>query len=328
MKLRTVALTVGAALAAGLGALVAGERRLLKAIDSAPLPPNWVTPVFPDGFEIVVPTDDGAELLVGRAGPEDGPVVVLVHGLTSNHHDWGPVAQALVDDGFHVVGVNQRGHGGSTVGSQGFGPARQGADVGQVLTALNLNDVTLAGHSMGGVAALGLMTLRPETGADRVGKLVLVATLADAVGPDRRNALKMGNSERYRNIADNDTHAAAGARFVFGTTTPSRAMVNDALASYRRCPFETRIGAAVGMIGYDVRHLLPKISVPTTVLCGTKDRLTKHSENRAIAEAIPGAVMVSVPDAGHLVIWEEVALVASTIAEAARVDKDAFASGS
>ena len=58
-------------------------------------------------------------------------VVVLVHGLTSNHHDWGPVAVRLVATGHRVIGLNQRGHGGSTVGTDGFGPARQGRDVGQ-----------------------------------------------------------------------------------------------------------------------------------------------------------------------------------------------------
>ncbi len=317
MRKRHVLLAFAAAGAASGAAVVASERRLLRRMNEAPLPSRWSSPRFPEGSELMVPTDDGAELVVARAGAEHGPAVVLVHGLTSNHHDWGPVAAALVDRGFHVVGINQRGHGGSTVGSEGFGPARQGADVGQVLAALDLDDVTLCGHSMGGIAALSLLTLRPETGAGRVGRLVPIATLADAHGRDRRAALKVGNTQQYRNLADHPQHAAAMARFLFGAPTPNRAMVDQSLQSYLACPFETRVGAAQAMVDYDVRHLLADIELPTVVICGTHDRLTSHRENKAIADAIPGATFVSVADAGHMVIWENAGLIARTIAELA-----------
>ena len=290
----------GAAMAAGA---FLGERRVLQKMDATPPPAGWRKPRFPDGNELMVPTDDGAELRVVFAGPEEGPVVVLVHGLTSNSDDWGPVAELLVAGGNRVIGVNQRGHGGSSVGTEGFGPARQGADLGQVLSALDLDGVTVVGHSMGGVAAMSLLTLRPETGAHRIGRLVLVATLADSGGPDRKLTLRLGDTAQYQELARHPRHAPAMARVVFGRM-PARVMVDHALESNRACPPETRHGAAMGLLDYDVRDLLPTITVPTVVVCGDRDLLTPLRENRAIADAIAGAELVVVEDVGHLIIWE------------------------
>ena len=49
---------------------------------------------------------------------------------------------------------------------------------------------------------------------------------------------------------------------------------------------------------------LPDIDVPTTVICGTFDLITRYPKNVAIAEAIPGARMVTLTGAGHMLLWE------------------------
>jgi len=95
---------------------------------------------------------------------------------------------------------------------------------------------------------------------------------------------------------------------------PSRVMVEDALASNRACPLDTRRGAALGLLDYDIRDLLPQIATTTVVVCGNKDRVTSLKENRAIAKAIPGAQLIVVPNAGHMVIWEAPDILADAIA--------------
>ena len=120
----------------------------------------------------------------------------------------------------------------------------------------------------------------------------------------------------FERMAKHETHAPAGARFVFGPL-PARALVDDVLEMSRRCPPEAAAGAAEGMLHYDVRDRLPDVSVPTTVLCGTRDLVTTHRENRAIAAAIPGGRFVSAPGAGHMIIWEDPALIADEITRAA-----------
>jgi len=54
--------------------------------------------------------------------------------------------------------------------------------------------------------------------------------------------------------------------------------------------------------------------VPTLVLTGTKDLLTPPGHSAAIAEALPGAELVLIPDAGHLVMLERPDLVNTHLA--------------
>ena len=304
MPKNVVLKAIGAGAVATAAGILVAERLMLRRVAATPPPPGWRNPTWPAGNQIMVPTDDGAELLVEITGPDDASTVLLIHGLAGDHHSFGLVAAGLLARGFRVLGMNQRGHGGSTVGTEGFGPSRQGADVGQVLSALDLHEVTIAGHSMGGLAAMCLLTLRPDTGAGRVASLCLVATLAEAVSSDRHRGLQVGETNLYRNMAQHQIHGPAMARWIFGRT-PSLAMLDDVMAVGLRCPLETRTGAALGMIGYDIRDQLDQIDVPTSVICGTRDLLTKHRENRDIADAIPEATFVSIADAGHMIIWED-----------------------
>ena len=313
MNAARIAKAVGLGSLSAAAASVVAERLVLQKVADTLPPTGWTEPTWPPGTKIMVPTNDGAELLVELTGHGGLPTVVLVHGLSGNHHNWGPVAARLVADGYRVVGINQRGHGGSTIGTEGFGPARQGTDVGQVLAALDLDDVTLVGHSMGGVAAMSLATLRPQAGWNRVRALVLVATLADTVAKDREISLKLGTRSWYQTLSRHPKHSNFLARFIFGNT-PSQAELDAIVTAGKACPEESRIGATLGLLGYDIGGLLPSIEVPTTVICGTRDLLTKHGENQAIAEAIPGATFISVPDGGHMVIWENSEQIADAIA--------------
>ncbi len=323
MSIASLAKRVGIASAVAASAAALAETAVLRRIDRTPPRPGWTPPRWPDGDRQIVTTDDGADLVVESTGPTGAPTVMLVHGLTGDHESLGHIASALIDRGCRVVGVNQRGHGGSTVGTDGFGPARQGADLGRVLTALDLHDVTLVGHSMGGVAAMALLTLRPETGARRVSGLVLVATLADSSRPDRDTGLKFQGTSLYDRLRSNPRHSVALARWVFGPT-PSRFELDAAIDVARRCPDETGAGAAAGMLDYDIRPLLGNITQPTIVICGTRDLLTRHSENEAIARAIPDAEFRSIDGCGHMVIWEDpdsiVDAVTSLVGRVALVD--------
>lgn len=307
---------LGVAFAAAVLAGGVAARRMLVLMDAAALPGGWTAPAWPRGIRTTVPTDDGAELLVEISGPDGAPTVVLVHGLGGDHDSLGPIAEPLVQAGFRVVGVNQRGHGGSSVGTGGFGAVRLGRDLGQVLSMLDLEEVTLAGHSLGGVAAMNLVLL-PDGVGDRVVNLVLVSTLAEAVSIDRVAALKMGAHPVYVRLMQQPAVSLVAARAGFGLTVPARVMVDHAREVGGANTRNDMQAAAESMIGYDVRHRLREIKVPTTVVCGTHDKLARHSENEFIAEQVPYGTFCSVDRAGHMIIWERPEVVVDVIAAAA-----------
>jgi pimeloyl-ACP methyl ester carboxylesterase len=59
--------------------------------------------------------------------------------------------------------------------------------------------------------------------------------------------------------------------------------------------------AALGMAARpDCTDLLPQIDVPTLLICGQDDQVTPPAEMQKMAEAIPGAQFVQIPNAGHL----------------------------
>ncbi len=85
-------------------------------------------------------------------------IVVLVHGLMSDHRTWRRVAPALVDKGYRVIGVDLRGHGASGRGA--YDPEYWADDLVETLP----RRAELAiGHSLGGMAlALAAGRLLPE----------------------------------------------------------------------------------------------------------------------------------------------------------------------
>jgi len=79
-----------------------------------------------------------------------GRPVVLIHGFPLNGRAWERQARALLGAGFRVITYDRRGFGRSSQPVIGYNYDTFAADLDKLLTALDLHDVCLAGHSMGG----------------------------------------------------------------------------------------------------------------------------------------------------------------------------------
>ncbi|MGH8987591.1 MAG: alpha/beta fold hydrolase, partial [Acidimicrobiales bacterium] len=125
----------------------------------------------PDLRHHFVETSDGGRVHVVERG--EGPTSVLVHGITLCAATWAPQLRTLEG---RVVAVDQRGHGQSRAGREGYAFDRLGADLLEVLEALGVRDAVLVGHSMGGMVAQLLALTRPDDLSRHVRRLLLVAT--------------------------------------------------------------------------------------------------------------------------------------------------------
>lgn len=112
-----------------------------------------------EGHRMVGVGVEGGELAVGEWGPEAGPVVVLLHGITSTHLSWAVVARALPE--FRVLAPDLRGRGRSRDLPGPYGMARHAADVAALIEQVGA-PVVVTGHSMGGFVAAELARARPE----------------------------------------------------------------------------------------------------------------------------------------------------------------------
>ncbi|MGI9028365.1 MAG: alpha/beta fold hydrolase [Ilumatobacteraceae bacterium] len=145
-----------------MGAVAAAryQRRVLSALLAAADADEDVDLRFPGTTTHRVPTPDGGHLHVQECGA--GPTVLLLHGHGSNLGIFGLLAGYLQSAGHHVVAMDQRGFGRSSTVPQAFAFDGSVDDVAMVLGWLDLHQVIVVGHSMGGAVALGLAIGKPQ----------------------------------------------------------------------------------------------------------------------------------------------------------------------
>ncbi len=154
----------------------------------------------------------------------------------------------------------------------------------------------LAGLSMGGYVALEVMRQAPA----RVARLALLDTNAPADTDEARQ-----NRERLIALAEKgrfgEVHGALWPRLVH----PDRQGDAELERTVKGMMEETGADAFVRqqraiMARRDSRSDLPSVAVPTLVLVGAQDVLTPPEQAEEMAGLVENAVLVTVPDCGHL----------------------------
>src|SRR5437868_6278158 len=79
-----------------------------------------------------------------------GPPVMLVHGLRCSHVTWRHQAPALAAAGYRVILPDLRGHGETDKPAGPYSLEDWIGDLVQLMDQLELPQVTLVGHSLGG----------------------------------------------------------------------------------------------------------------------------------------------------------------------------------
>ncbi|HUS62214.1 MAG TPA: alpha/beta hydrolase [Acidimicrobiales bacterium] len=309
MKKRSIAALGLATVAAG--AVVAAERRWTRADD-----PSWAADsLLPAGTNLAVATDDGASIAVTVMG--SGADVVLAHGWTNARQVWAPVANRLVASGHRVIAYDQRGHGSSTVGTDGFTIPRLGADMQAVLEAVDARDAVLAGHSMGGMTIQSLVTHQPAVVDERATAIGLIAPAASGVG--RRDIGPAAGRILVSKVLDRAMRTRAGLSLVRGTIGKVATLNHLTLTRdlFVATPAATRLGWFNAMQTMDLREGIASIDIPVTVLVGTRDQLTPLDRATELVDTIPGAKLVTFDGLGHMLPLEAPDEVARAIEQAA-----------
>jgi non-heme chloroperoxidase len=259
----------------------------------------------PQGEEVLITRPDGTVLRALVAG--QGPPVIFVHGYSARILEWTLVWDDLQARGFRVIAFDQRGHGGSTFGSDGIGSGPMAADLAAVLQHFDVHDGLLIGHSMGGFVTIRAVLDYPDL-ARRLRGLVLFATWAGRIldgAPHNRLQIPLLQHGILQRLVRNKTVAALFGAAQCGAR-PSPAMVSVFVELFdRHLDEHGPLLPIVRAFSQEDRYpRLGEIPVPTAVMVGDTDRTTPPSHSRRLAEGIPGARLVTVPGAGHLLNWE------------------------
>jgi 3-oxoadipate enol-lactonase len=238
----------------------------------------------------------------------EGPTVVLVHGYPLDGAMWSGVARAL-SSRFRVLKPDLPGRGETPADSDGTIDGY--ADFLAAILERLPEGAGLAGFSMGGYVALALARRRPPN----LKALALVDTRAsadDEAGRGKRDeAIATVRSGGVAPIAE-----AMVPKLLSADSLSNRDLVERLRRIISRQKPATVEGDLTAMRDRpDSRDSLAQISIPTLVLVGEADALTPPADSQAMAAAIPGSRLVTVPGAGHLTPMERPGAVASALGE-------------
>jgi len=267
-----------------------------------------------EGAERVVERPDGTRLRTISVGSGDR-TAVLAHGYGFTADEWNLVAPRLVEQGFAVIAFDQRGHGASTIGSDGIGSAQMASDYGAVLESYDVQGGVLVGHSMGGF--LSIAFLLDDPAKDRIGALVLMATFAGDVSrksPQNRLQIPLIRSGILPRLV---ALGPIGQAF-------TKSLVGDGYEPEMGEAFTEAFGSAdhsrlipilKAMVDEDRYGRLGELDLPCTVIVGTKDKTTPPFHTADLHAGIAGSKLVSLPNMGHALNWEAPVEIANEIGQ-------------
>lgn len=234
-----------------------------------------------------------------------GPTVLMLHGIGGGHQAFAPQVETLAQAGYRAVAWNMPGYGRSApIEPYTFkGLAQSALDL---IDALQCDNVTLVGHSMGGMVAQELIARRP----DRVSRLVLCGTSA-AFGKRTDGQLAQGWAEQFlvQRTAPLDagkTMEEMAQLLVPQMVGPGALPEGLRLAEFcmANVPPSTYRRALQALVTFDRQRELADIRVPTLLVAGELDRVASPSVMRQMAAAIPRAAYTEMAATGHLMNLE------------------------
>jgi 3-oxoadipate enol-lactonase len=246
-----------------------------------------------------VTMDDGVALEVTETG--SGPALLLVHGFGGAKEDFADHLDALAAR-HRVVTFDHRGHGESDDPPDvaAYSLDRMAADVLGVADALGIGDFRLLGHSMGGMVARRVVLAHPA----RIDALVLMDT-----SPGPVPGIDSAAMEAAAVVALDEGKGVLKPLLDEAATleTPAYRRLLEVRPGYQE--YEDRKWAQLSAVmwGAMAREMarqpdqlaeLAGVRCPTLVIVGEQDEAF-FDASRWIADAIPGAELVVVPDAGH-----------------------------
>jgi pimeloyl-ACP methyl ester carboxylesterase len=300
------------AAATGAAAGVALQRRHLRALSSDPDYNRLSRPL--GGRSLTAVSADGTTLHAEEFGETAAHTVVLAHGWTEQLALWGPVIGRLTRLGQRVVAYDLRGHGASGPSAQGdYSLERFGEDLAAVLdSAVPAGErATVVGHSLGAMSIAAWA--QAHDAVARADAAALINTGLDDL---------IGGHGLFGELAKWMNHPRV-SRAVLGSRAPllpfstpvSQAVVRYAafgpaasagdVAFYERmlldCPAAVRAACGVALSDLDLWSALARLTIPTLVMAGDRDRLTPPEHARRITEALPNpAGLVVLRETGHM----------------------------
>ncbi len=237
----------------------------------------------------------------------DGEPLLLVHGFPLDHSMW----RAQLDffsASRRVIAPDLRGFGrGPALDEDTLTMEQLADDLAALLDALQITSpVDVCGLSMGGYVAWQFWKRhRP-----RLKRLIQCDTRAEPDSPEAAQA-RLQNAERVLQDGVDGVVDGMLPKMFAAATLSDRADVVSSIRAVMAATAPRTVAAALrGMAAReDFRPYLPRLDLPTLLICGAHDAISTADEMRSVAQEIPGARFVEIAAAGHMAPCEDPAAV-------------------
>lgn len=236
---------------------------------------------------------NGGRIAYDESGPEDGQLVVCLHGLGDTRRIHRFLAPQLAAAGYRVVTTDMRGCGESSAQFAEYTPEAVGSDVLALLRQLG-RPAILIGHSYTGGSAVWVASEAPE--------LVRGMVLLDSFVRDPK--MNPVTAQLAKLISRSITLWGMYYRSIYPTRKPADfdAYVADLKASLRRPGHRAALAAMMSGSRAGIATRVPRVTCPALVVMGTKDSdfPDPAAEARWIADTLGGPAGIEMIDgAGH-----------------------------
>jgi non-heme chloroperoxidase len=258
---------------------------------------------------VTVGTENSAPIKIHYEDHGSGEPIVLIHGYPLNGNSWERQERELLAAGYRVISYDRRGFGQSSQPTVGYDYDTFAADLNGLLEHLDLNNVVLAGFSMGtGEVVRYLATY----GSARVQKAALLGTIPPFLVKREDNPEGV-DGEVFSGIKA----AIVDDRYAYFQEFLNNFYNVDKLGGSRISDraWQASFNVAVGSSPYatyacvetwmtDFRDDLPKVDVPVLVLHGTEDRILPFEATAARLPALlADCKLVAVEGGPHNIGW-------------------------
>jgi len=221
-------------------------------------------------------------------GGEGDTPLVFIHGAGNRGRVWRGVMDHLKST-FQVIAPDLPGHGRSSCMLQER-VEDYSQSIREFLETLNLQEVLLIGHSMGGATAIKALPQCP-----RVKGAVLVGTGAQ---------LKV-NPKILQGLRENFVESVGTmARWCFSKGAREE-LIDEARDMMLQAGRDVLYRDIYACSVYSGTEELKRFNVPTLVVCGEKDVMTPADLARELVTQIKGAKLKLIPNSGHMVHLEQ-----------------------
>ena len=214
--------------------------------------------------------------------------ILLIHGSGGNHTLWPE--KLFHSSAARIYAVDLPGHGRSK--GHGYSNIKEYACfINSFILHLGLQNVTIAGHSLGGAIAQTLALNSPEW----LSGIILIGTGA---------RLRVAPFILEGILSDFGKTADLIHKLAFGPSA-SKQTVDIFLKSFLESGPETVFNDFMACDNFDILKNIGDIDLPTLVLSGSKDQLTPVEYGEFLCDQIPGAAHMVMDDAGHMMALEK-----------------------